>query len=137
MRQIILATLQDSLAIAQMGEEQDLSKMLDYLGAEERLKKIQKMLVHSVPSVRLSAIKALDKLYSENAGILLKQILSVETERICIVEAAKMIIMHFKNDSWEMLGEITQNARDERLVADIVEAMGYSDGVRSFEEKLK
>lgn len=40
MRQIILATLQDSLAIAQMGEEHDLSKMLDYLGAEERLKKI-------------------------------------------------------------------------------------------------
>lgn len=131
------ATLQDSLAIGQMGEEQDLSKMLDYLGAEERLKKIQKMLVHSAPSVRLSAIKALDKVDSENAGILLKQILSVETERICIVEAAKMIILHFKNDSWEMLGEVTQNARDDRLVADIVEAMGYSDGVQSFEEKLK
>jgi HEAT repeat protein len=129
-------TLQDNLLVDEDREDQNWHRMLDFLTYEDRLNKITIMLESKDPKIRLASIKACFKLKGPDVKRLLQRALLAETENSCILEITRVLMSILGESSWELIAETIEGTTDERLVADIVEAIGLVGKEASFEKHL-
>lgn len=129
-------TLQESLVVDDEGGEQNWDSMLELLPYNERLKKLSSMLEAKEPRARLMAIKACAPLEKADAKRLLQGALLLETNHSCLLELTKTLVTVLGKESWELIAEVIEGTEDERLIADILETLGFTSSYQGFEEQL-
>lgn len=127
-------TLRETLAGTDTAPDDENLRSIGFLPESERLLRLQELLVQRDPDIRLEAIEEIERLPNETLRTLLFPRLSAETNPRCLTAMARLAVERFGPEAVSHIAKLLQTADDNRLQADLLEALGRTNGGLPVEE---
>ncbi|HOY68424.1 MAG TPA: HEAT repeat domain-containing protein [Candidatus Ozemobacteraceae bacterium] len=128
------ATLRETLAGTGTAPDDENLRSIGFLPENERLQRLQELLAQGDPVIRLEAIGEIELLPDRPLRLLLFPRLSLETDSRCLTALARLAVERFGADAVSHIARLLQSAGDTRLQADLLEALGRTNGGLPVEE---
>ncbi|HEY9068692.1 MAG TPA: HEAT repeat domain-containing protein [Candidatus Ozemobacteraceae bacterium] len=128
------ATLRETLAGTGTAPDDENLRSIGFLPENERLLRLQELLAQEDPAIRLEAIVEIELLPDRSLRRLLFPRLSLETDSRCLTALARLAVERFGADAVSHIARLLQSAGDTRLQADLLEALGRTNGGLPVEE---
>ena len=128
------ATLRETLAGTGAAPDDETLRSIGFLPEGERLLRLRELLVHSDPQVRFEAVQEIERLPDDPLRQLVFPRLSGETNPRCLTALARLAVERFGPEAVSHTARLLQTADDPRLQADLLEALGRTNGGLPVEE---
>lgn len=127
-------TLRETLAGTGAAPDDENLRSIGFLPEGERMLRLQELLVHGAPQVRFEAIQEIERLPDAPLRELLFPRLSGESNPRCLTALARLAVERFGPEAVSHTARLLQTADDPRLQADLLEALGRTNGGLPVEE---
>jgi len=117
-------TLKTTLSTMVPSDDLDLIQSLRFLDRRERIQRLQDLLAHPDPQMRLEFLTEVSLLPTEEIRILLIPRFSKEHNPQCLARSAKIALEKLGPEALSHLESLLKESRNQRLIADILEALG-------------
>ncbi len=128
------ATLRETLAGTGAAPDDETLRSIGFLPEDERLLRLRELLVHDDPQVRFEAVQEIERLPDDPLRQLVFPRLSGETNPRCLTALARLAVDRFGPEAVSHTARLLQTVDDPRLQADLLEALGRTNGGLPVEE---
>ena len=128
------ATLRETLAGTGAAPDDETLRSIGFLPEGERILRLRELLVHGDPQIRFEAIQEIERMPDDPLRQLVLPRLSGETNPRCLTALARLAVERFGSEAVSHTARLLQTADDPRLQADLLEALGRTNGGLPVEE---
>ncbi|HNW34475.1 MAG TPA: HEAT repeat domain-containing protein [Candidatus Ozemobacteraceae bacterium] len=127
-------TLRETLAGTGGAPDNETLRSVGFLPENERLLRLQELLIHPDSQVKLEAIDEIERLSDDLLRRLLFPRLSEERDPRCLTALARLAVDRFGSEAVTHIARLLQTTDNTRLQADLLEALGRTNGGLPVEE---
>lgn len=130
-------TLRQTISESPDAEDPEWIESLRFLGARERFSRLQDLLAHPEPGIRLGAIREAALLSPDEVHRLLLPMLETERDPACLAAVARTLLDVLGPDTLCNLEMLLAGNDDPRLTADLLEAIGRVGAGEAIEDMVE